>query len=577
MNAEERDLLHRHLNGDLNASEEAAFFARLQTSPELRRELASQALDETLLSELILEGRTVARPSSRRRAWVPVSIAAAMLLGLTLILSLGRGPSLVLRVTSFEGAAVLQRGGKEEPMYPGQDLRWGDRVTTNHGEVVLERKGLRLEIGPDSTFEFRRPKGVELLSVEKGVVRATVSSEQNHSFGIQQGTLDTKDASIRVEVASHRTLIDVERGSVELERQPGVPITAGNTISVSVTDLEIGRLIGRSRVDEAVRRAAHFLESRRMDLVTPMVSEKRHGTAPRRTYAELALLALHRAGIPDTHPLKSELLGLVKGRSIESTYVAALQAMALAEIDPVAHHARIRLCAQLLVDSQCANGQWDYAVKPALSDDPAALQLRRRQEGPASGDNSVTSYAVLGLSACSRAGILLDPDVVERARRWWIQCQNEDGGWGYNDSGNRNANDTDKRTLTTNASYGSASASAVASLAALRGMREGEGRPDNAILRGLEWLGANFSVDRNPRKDPGFTHGHWLLAASRAGTILGTERFGSHEWYAEGADFLLQAQQPTGGWRLEQGEFMAPEKNDVLDTCLAILFLRRAP
>ena len=41
MNAEEKELLHRHLNGDLDASEQAAFFARLQASPEMRRELAS--------------------------------------------------------------------------------------------------------------------------------------------------------------------------------------------------------------------------------------------------------------------------------------------------------------------------------------------------------------------------------------------------------------------------------------------------------------------------------------------------------------------------------------------------------
>ena len=53
------------------------------------------------------------------------------------------------------------------------------------------------------------------------------------------------------------------------------------------------------------------------------------------------------------------------------------------------------------------------------------------------------------------------------------------------------------------------------------------------------------------------------------------ERFGSHEWYAEGAEYLLRTQHPTGEWAVEQGEFMAKERTDVLDTCLAILFLKR--
>ena len=44
---------------------------------------------------------------------------------------------------------------------------------------------------------------------------------------------------------------------------------------------------------------------------------------------------------------------------------------------------------------------------------------------------------------------------------------------------------------------------------------------------------------------------------------------------AGSAEFLLGSQHPTGQWTAEQGEFMASEKMDVLDTCLAILFLRR--
>src|SRR4030095_3784657 len=127
----------------------------------------------------------------------------------------------------------------------------------------------------------------------------------------------------------------------------------------------------------------------RMYIVTPISREKRHGGPPRRTYAELALLALHRAGYPSSHPMMADLLGFVKGRSLESTYAAALQAIALAELDPTAQRDRTGQCGQFLIDSQCANGQWDY-FGAKISDPPPAGPLRRRSEGPASGDNSVS-------------------------------------------------------------------------------------------------------------------------------------------------------------------------------------------
>jgi hypothetical protein len=187
----------------------------------------------------------------------------------------------------------------------------------------------------------------------------------------------------------------------------------------------------------------------------------------------------------------------------------------------------------------------------------------------------VTSYAVLGLLACVRAGVDVDPEVVARSRAWWLECQNADGGWGYNDSGDRSLKDDGKQAYTTNSSYGSTTAAAVAALAALREIRPDEDKSAEAIRRGVEWLGGKFAADHTPRKTPGFLPLHWLCMAGRAGQLLATERFGVHEWYAEGAEFLLKTQHPTGEWTAEQGEFMSREKMDVLDTCLAILFLKR--
>jgi len=571
MNAEEKDLLHRHLNGDLDAAEQAAFFARLQSSPEMRRELAALATDEMLISELVLEGRTAAPAHRRTRTWLPGAIAAALLLGLSLILSLGRGASTGFRVVAVGGTVSLRRGDVEKPLQPGTELRDGDEIATSRGGATVEKGGTLIDLRERTSLVVREG---DRLRLDRGILDAR---GDGIVIASSFGTAQLRKAVARVDASADRFRVEAEQGGVVFEPagQRPVEIGAGQYLRFGIaTSVTTGRIVGRSKVDDAVRRAAAFLESRRVDLVTPITSEKRHGPAPRRTYAELALLALHRAGMPASHPLMVELLGFVRGRSLESTYAAALQAMALSEIDPVAHQDRIRQCAQVLVDSQCANGQWDYGLKVVPGDVPATGPIRRRSEGPAAGDNSVSSYAALGLYACTTAGVAIDRDVLDRAARWWIVCQNQDGGWGYNDSGNRSVNDGSKRTETSNASYGSATASAVAALAALEKLL-GAGIPQ--IGNGARWLSTHFAVDRNPGKDPGFVHAHWLVSAARAGQLLPAERFGSHDWYPEGAEFLLQSQHPSGEWTIEQGDFMRSERNTVLDTCLAILFLRSAP
>jgi hypothetical protein len=435
MDPADDELLHRRLNGDLDAAEEAAFLARLKDSPELRLALASRAFDETLLSDVVRE-RPLRVPVRRRFSWAAVAAAALMLAGLAFLL------------------------------FP------------------------------------RIPRPVE-------------------------------------------------------PAQPAHP-----PVSSEVDQ----------RIAESVARACRFLESRRADLFVPLQDGNRHDVAPRRTYAELAALSLFRAGYSPSHPLVEELVGRALGRPLESTYVAALRAMLLSEIDPVGQRERISQCAQFLVDSQCSNGQWDYGRAVATLSEIRPGVIRRRGEGPANGDNSAAAFALQGLLACKRAGVQVEPEVLVRARRWWLSCQNPDGGWGYAEFGKIDQTGADKLGLTSNSSYGSATASGVGSLAALRRMLGPDRTADGSMERGVAWLASNFQAEVNPKKSAGFSHVHWLAAAGRAGVLLDREVFGLHAWRAEGARFLLDRQRATGEWGLE-GDFMKNEKNDVVDTCLAILFL----
>lgn len=415
------DLLERHLNGDLDGAELAAFLARVQESPDLARKLAARSLEETLLAEVVREGRVARRP--RRFIGWPTAAAAVLMLA-----ALG---------------AIL----------------WPAR------------------------------------------------------------------------------------------RAPIVPARSPEQV----------------RIDESVARACKYLEGRRAELFVPIADGKRHSAPPRRIYADLAALALLRAGYPESHPLVEECLGRALGRPLESTYVAALQAR-LGRPDVC------RRAAQFLADTQCANGQWDYGRAVTILGPPPDGRIVRRSEGPASGDNSVSAYAIQGLLACRRAGVEVEPDILARARRWWLSCQNADGGWGYAGAAGEMSEAPDN---TSPSSYGSATASGVASLAALRELLGPDAEIDAAVRRGSEWLGSRFAATVNPGKAPGFSHAHWLSAVGKAGTLLKHERFGGHDWFAEGSAFLLSAQQPDGSWTLEHGKFMGSEKNDIIDTCLAVLFLLR--
>ncbi len=183
-------------------------------------------------------------------------------------------------------------------------------------------------------------------------------------------------------------------------------------------------------------------------------------------------------------------------------------------------------------------------------------------------DNSNTQYALLGLSACMAGGVFPAPDCLQLAETWWTSSQNEDGGWDYAGKGSSKEG----------ASYGSMTAGGVSSLAVCL-QADGKGRDplqDDRIKKGLEWLGLNLSFGSNP-KAPGniarnsWSNYYWVYAVERAGSLAGTEWFGSRPWYSEGASCLLSTQNPDGSWG--NG---STDGQKILDTCWSVLFLRRA-
>jgi len=121
---------------------------------------------------------------------------------------------------------------------------------------------------------------------------------------------------------------------------------------------------------------------------------------------------------------------------------------------------------------------------------------------------------------------------------------------------------------------------------------------DRGIWDGIAWLTHYYDLSSNPHGrgpgpgGPGFGRGppgrmwqyYYLYGLERACVITGKRYLGAHDWYAEGARLLVDAQKNDGRWKPgdQLGGFGggpgmgAVFQTDILDTCFALLFLKRA-
>ncbi len=342
-----------------------------------------------------------------------------------------------------------------------------------------------------------------------------------------------------------------------------------------------GDKVDMVKVDAAIKKGLAYLKGQL----------GKFGTLNKRRTDELILWTFTHGGVAETDPEFESLFKAVMESKLEWTYDVSLQAMILEELDRVKYQGRIGQCAQFLVDNQCGNGQWSYGeFDPFATDVPTGgkkavasgggkskpekpvaglrtkpkvlntITIKAQKKGPARGDNSNAQYAALGLRACHDAGIVLPPDVIELAEKWWREGTNGDG-WGYLNKGD--------------AGYGSMTAGAVGALTIYQFIQGRQWMKDKDVVAGMDWLGRNFTVTQNPgpHDADGGQNGwqyYYLYALERAGIFFGSETMGAHEWYPEGAQYLLTMQGADGSWTSKGAD------HSIWDTCFAILFLRRA-
>ena len=94
------------------------------------------------------------------------------------------------------------------------------------------------------------------------------------------------------------------------------------------------------------------------------------------------------------------------------------------------------------------------------------------------------------------------------------------------------------------------------------------------LEQAVVWMGRNFSVQRNPGagSSGGLWHLYYLYAMERVGRLTARRFLGEHDWYREGADMLIGAQDKLSGFWRGSGH---AEDNTHIATSFALLFLSK--
>jgi len=281
----------------------------------------------------------------------------------------------------------------------------------------------------------------------------------------------------------------------------------------------------------------------------------------------LELMAYDALAAPDRERLELERMTPAERRSYRFP-------RELEEVD----RRRVEETAALLASYQ-VQGLWDYGPREDR------------------GDTSNTQFALLGLAAAARCGARIDPEVWWDSLQYFLVHQQSGGelhryreivgttlggeprtrtvvaetrGWGYW-HGEREP----ERVRGSTTCIGIASLRLCQEELAKPGIGVWRARADakgskirEAIRDALAWLDANFAVDRNPNQgDYLYTY---LYSLERVGALTERGHLGLHDWYREGAEFLIRVQKEPGCW---EGTGYSPE---IPNTSFALLFLRRS-
>jgi hypothetical protein len=359
-----------------------------------------------------------------------------------------------------------------------------------------------------------------------------------------------------------------------------------------------------ARVDEAVDRAVKWL----------LKKQGENGswgsyTGPRKVKYEagltaLALLALLNSGVNKFDPHIESGFAFLMDCTPAETYEIAFTLMALemkaapmferftlAKMGPDERKAHrfertlsgeervyMERLVERLVEHKDRGGCWRYSA-----------DLKEH-------DISNGQFAVLGLKSASRCGMKVDREIWEEVLEYYLTYQSPKGSKvKFKEFNSFEPDGTPKfRTVGAEArgwsyAYGFPEAGKIVGshvnigisclllsyeeLAKLHSPAAGKNRAEvkQAVRDALAWLDAHWSVDVRPNSDKHYYH-YYIYSLGRVGALTQRRFIGEHDWYREGACYLMDKQGIEGGWAPRSGSWGI----DVASTSFTLLFLNRS-
>ncbi|HEY2838175.1 MAG TPA: DUF4159 domain-containing protein, partial [Pirellulales bacterium] len=272
----------------------------------------------------------------------------------------------------------------------------------------------------------------------------------------------------------------------------------------------------------------------------------------------LCTLALLNAGVPVEDPRIQRALERLRAIPPTNTYTVAVQTMVFSIAEPKKDTLLILRNVKWLEKTQKKHGGWNYG--------PAGSTPVEMGEG----DNSNSQFAVLALHEAQRVGVAVDAQVWRNAYKYWTRAQNADGSWGYQP----NSPGTGSMTCAGLGAVAMALDILEEGDATVEGNQVsccGQQRNRDPIERAFRWLGKNFSVRSNPARPNAFVL-YYLYGLERTGRLTHQRFIGDHDWYREGAEWLVKEQDDLSGFWKGAG---IGESNPHVGTCFALLFLSK--
>ncbi len=309
-------------------------------------------------------------------------------------------------------------------------------------------------------------------------------------------------------------------------------------------------------VSEAIERGVKFLKGEQQ----PGGNWTEYSNQPGAKGA-LATLALLSCGVKTDDPTIQASLRRLRSIRPHQTYAVALQTMVLCAADSrkdmVLIQGNVRFFEQYQIGSGPTKGAWGYPDQV--------------------GDHSNSQFALLALYEAERVGAKVKPQTWKNAYDYWLSAQLPDGAFAYKKN----------RALTTGTA--SMTCAGIGALVIASGEVNagdatvvngavqccGNQSDNDAIERAVAWLGRNFQVDSNV----GEPNDRWLLyylyGVERVGRLTARRFIGEHDWYREGAEFLIKNQNKIGGGYWSRNDPTKVEEDKVIATSLALLFLSK--